>query len=199
MFKFIKKSSFILTLLLGSFAVNATLMDSSLMTDDHYITVTHDDGSVLDWAWVSSVSVNFTYDDFGVLENTLFSPDLIEGWELASSTELSYFLLNIDSDDFKNTLTDPGNGLDTHKKATYFWNDNFHEVNLDNLNEGDIKSSWVENSEYNFLGTSYYDTFYVRTHSTDPQPVPEPSTLMIFALGLIAFASKKKALLKSTK
>jgi len=42
---------------------------------------------------------------------------------------------------------------------------------------------------------SSYDTFYVRERPNleqEPKPVPEPSTLMIFALGLIALASKKR-------
>jgi len=198
MFKFIKNSAFSLVFLLSSFATNATLMDSSLLTDDHYITVTHDNGSILDWAWVSSVSVNFTYDG-GTLKNILYSPDLIAGWRLASSNEFNYFSQNIDSNDFKNTINNPGNGSDTHKIATYFWNDNYHNFNVNDLNNGYITSSWVENSEYNFFGISYFETFYVRTHSSDPQPVPEPSTLMIFTLGLIALASKKRIVFCTNK
>ena len=43
--------------------------------------------------------------------------------------------------------------------------------------------------------TPSYDTFYVRTslgQGNGNTPIPEPSTLMIFALGLIALAGKKK-------
>jgi len=74
MFKFIKKSSFILTFLLGSFAVNAGVIDYSVVkvtdNDDStldYISIKHDDGSSwLDWAWASSVSVQ--YDGFFILD-----------------------------------------------------------------------------------------------------------------------------------
>jgi len=184
-----KVFSFVLVIFLASSVANATLMDSSLLTDDHYITVTHGDGSVLDWAWVSSVSVNFTYDGNGDLSNTLYAPDLIEGWRTASVNEWNYFSQTIGANDFKNIPTDPGNGSDTHKIATYFWNDNFHEVYLYDFNSGDITSSWIEDSEYDFWGTSYYDTFYVRTHVANS--VPEPASILIFALALITLASRK--------
>jgi len=77
------------------------------------------------------------------------------------------------------------------------------------LERGDIQSSWSwsgvtkpfkdmsqaeKGAEINAImnaSGSSYDTFYVRAH-VDSKSVPEPSTLLIFALGLIALASKKR-------
>lgn len=197
MFKFIKKSSFTFVLFLSSFAVNATPIDyrwdASLLTDDYYITVDHGSGNFIDWAWVSSESVNLSFDDFDIVENTFYAPNSIDGWRLATDSEFSYFLQFYSSINFRNTPTDPGNGSDTYKMATYFWNDNaaYHDVvNASDFDDGYITSSWEEGTYYEFGGTSFYDTFYVRDHQS--QPVSEPSTLLIFAMGLIALASKKK-------
>jgi len=229
MFKFIKKSSFILTFLVGSFAVNAGLLtgdytitkftDSNIDTLD-YISVKHDDGSSwVDWAWASSVSVQydgfFNLDGNGELQfdidgnpilddpdndeyNELFSPEHVEGWRVATFDEFAFFQSFINLADFK----DESNNYIT---ATRFWNSiyiNVEDISIDAFGSTNYKtSSRVEGtfSDDDNIGTSTYDTFYVRTHSSDSTPIPEPSTLMIFALGLIAFASKKKALLKSTK
>jgi len=171
-------------------------MDSSLMTDDHYITVTHDDGSVLDWAWVSSNSVEYYYvtetingQDETYLDNRFFAPDTIAGWDVATPDEFNFFSNNIFLSDFTNT-----NG--SYITAHSFWNTNDEVFDSEDFNDGDIASAWVKDSTLNYnqnlIPDDYwFDTFYVRTH-TAPNPVPEPSTLMIFALGLITLASRKK-------
>jgi len=240
MFKFIKKSSFILMFLFGSFAVNANLIP---LTSNDYITVDHGNKNLIDWAWASSVNVqfdgDFTYDDLGNIQlefegayiydsfgkfidnptvgktispttyNELYAPDHIEGWRVATEDEFTFFQLNIGISDFR----DEKNNL-IH--ATSFWNSLYTDggdISIDAFESeasifngtGYKTSSWAEGSFFDFSAPditgdiSWYDTFYVRTHSSDLTPVPEPSTLMIFALGLIALASKKKAFLKSTK
>jgi len=230
MFKFIKKSSFILIFLLGSFTVSAGIINYSIVKHDKYITIKHNDGSSwLDWAWASSVNVQyydgdgrFTYDgddklilnsegkpldkDNNIISeslyNELYAPDHIEGWRKAKPPEFEFFQQYIELDDFKTDEKD-------YIEATSWWNslykkasDNDPDVYVDDdAFSGNMTNSWVKGSSYNFadddIGTSDYDIFYVRTHV--PTSVPEPSTLMIFALGLIALASKKKVLTKSTK
>jgi len=212
MFKLIRKSSFILTFLLGSFAVNANLLSSN------YIIVEHDNNHFVDWAWASSVNVQYDgffeldvngeliFDENGnpVLQdstdqyNELYAPEHIEGWRIATDEEFSFFQNNVGIESFINADK-------TYIVATSFWNSFYTEnedISIDafpesnGLNGSGYKaSSWVDGSFYdvdNYNPTWVYDTFYVRTHSSDPQPVPEPSTLMIFALGLTVLASKKK-------
>ncbi len=202
MFKFIKKSSFILTFLLGSFVVNANLMQ---LTNNDYITVDHGNNNLIDWAWASSNSVEYYYvtemNNNGLYETTLdnhfFAPETVTGWRVATTDEFNYFLGNIFLSDFTNS---DGSYITAHS----FWNTNDSVYDSGDFSLRDITSEWIEDSvldyNQNLIPNNYwFDTFYVRTHSADPQPVPEPSTLMIFALGLIAFASKNKAFLKSIK
>jgi len=89
-------------------------------------------------------------------------------------------------------------------EATSFWNSLYNDagdISVDAFGSTNYKtSSWIEGSFYDDNDnndTSYYDTFYVRTHGTTS--VPEPSTLLIFALGLIAFASKKSRVFNTNK
>ena len=216
MFNFIKKSSLIFIVFLSSFAVNANLILGS--TD--YVTISHgynEDGTenLIDWAWASSVSVQydgeFEYDGSGNLifdssgnpipvtpggtYNELFEPGHIEGWRTAESDEFSFFLSDVKIDSF---IDKEGNYI----VATSFWNSLYKDatrVSEDAFTSNYRTNLWVEGSVFDWSNlpvdyesdTSYYDTFYVRNH-VDPQPVPEPSTLLIFAMGLIALVSKQR-------
>lgn len=195
MFNYLKNSSFILCVLFSSFVVNATLIK-----DTHYITVDHGNGNLVDWAWASSTSVEFIYlteielingveTEISVLDNHFSAPDTITGWRVASTDEFNYFLNNIFLSDFTKTSGD-------YITAHNFWNTNDIGVDSIDFSNRDITSSWVKDSTLDYNqglepDMHWFDTFYARTH-VDTQPVPEPSTLMIFALGLIALASKKK-------
>nr|MBL0709860.1 PEP-CTERM sorting domain-containing protein [Colwellia sp.] len=196
---------------------NANLLSSN------YITVNHDN-HLVDWAWASMVSVQYDTDgsfkldvngdlsfdqngnpelkDDSDIYNEFYAPEHVEGWRVATEQEFNFFKSNILIDDF---IDDDDNYI----VATSFWNSLYTESNdisIDAFHIEDIyngtgykTSSWVEGSFNKDNDQSYYDTFYVRTHNSEPQPVPEPSTLMIFALGLIALASKKSIIFCTKK
>jgi len=211
MFNFIKKYCFIFVLFFCSFLANAGLIEGV-----NYIKVNHGteaNPNYIDWAWASFVSVEKYYDviydldgnikvdgngeDVIELVNTLKAPDTIFGWDNASEGELNYFIANVSIDRFINGAS--------FISAISFWNSNKDEViNSTDFEDGSVTGTWVEDSEYraevNLLlnnDTSYYDTFYVRRHVQTS--VPEPSTLLIFALGLIALASKKRVAFRTNK
>ena len=191
MFNIFKKTSFIICIFLTSFIANANLIQ-----DINYITVDHGNGELIDWAWASSSNVEYIYvtefvngQEVQVLDNHFFAPETILGWRLASTSEFNYFLNNIFLSDF--TKAD-GSFITAHS----FWNTNDTAPNSDDFNLRDITSTWVENSVLDFnrglMPDNYwFDTFYVRTHQ-DVQSVPEPTTLLIFSLGLIALVTRKK-------
>jgi len=146
-----------------------------------------------DWAWVSPVNTQFhdcaaEISDADlyltiVLENSgcsnqLLAPQYREDWRFATQQELIVIFdtltLNAFYDEDKSKFI----------QATEYWNTNFVGIDYLNFAKNFIAGEWSDNIAF--------ETFYVRTHSSNPQPVPEPSTLMIFALGLIVLASKKK-------
>jgi len=53
-------------------------------------------------------------------------------------------------------------------------------------------NSFLEAGQIEGTTGSTFDTFYFRVQGSRTIPVPEPSTLIIFALGLIALVSKKR-------
>jgi len=194
---------FITSLVLSNTS-NATLItDSSLLTSEHYVTYVGTDVTI-DFAWASIVNTEYWGDPSLVTTNRLYAPDLHQGWDYATENDLDILFANFVLDDFDNK-----DG--TYIQAVSFWNSIFDDIvsrstisirgelietidleNLGHYNRDSVSSFWVstgENGRYEFL--SGKETFYVRKTNTSI-PVPEPSTLMIFALGLIALASKKR-------
>ncbi|OUR59931.1 hypothetical protein A9Q74_15440 [Colwellia sp. 39_35_sub15_T18] len=195
--KFVLAFTFIISLV-SSNMVNATLItDSSLLTSDHYVTY-EGGGVIIDFAWASPVNVEYWGDPDLNTTNRLYAPELHEGWGYASDSDIDILFANFTIDDFSN-----GDG--SYIQAVSFWNSVFDDIvltlngvvfdgNLLDYTPGKVSSEWassgVDGSQV--LGSGN-ETFYVRTTIiNNPAPIPEPSTLMIFALALIALASKKR-------
>ena len=192
-----------ITSLVFSSSSNATLItDSALLTSDNYVTYAGN-GVTIDFAWASLVNVEYWGDPDLDTTNRLYAPELHQGWGYASADDLDILLTNFTLDDFSN-----GDG--TYIQAVSFWNSIFDDIvlrlniggvdmvfdgNLLDYAPGKVSSYWISAGVdgSNVIGGGN-ETFYVRKTFTQnpPQPVPEPSTLMIFALGLIALASKKR-------
>lgn len=132
-----------------------------------------------DWAWVSPVNLE---DFYG--QNTLYAPKLQKNWEFADQTLLNILKTELTLANFTDI-----NGAVIH--AAQFFNSDFHSVDEDNFNPDSLSSEWYLPDAFMPSFYGQYETFYVRK-TNNSTPVPEPSTLMIFALGIIALASKKK-------
>ena len=133
-----------------------------------------------DWAWVSPYNV----EDASILgfTNTLYAPELQENWQFADDALLTILRTELTVDDF--TAAD---GI-TIIQATDFFNSDANFVNTNEFSTA--TSELLEPSDPMYIFASVfgaYETFYVR-----PAQVPEPSTLMIFALGLVTLVSKKR-------
>lgn len=170
MIKYYLKLATFFVLLLSSVA-HAGLITSDL-TEDNYITVGN-----LDWAWASPVNVPL------VLDNTLYAPTFHTDWRYAVGNEL-LILQSLTLEDFE--VRDVNGNLLYIKQAVEYWNDISTHIDVSDFNEKMRASAWTNDpqNEYN------YETFYVR----DVAQVPEPSTLLIFAIALIALSMKKRAI-----
>jgi hypothetical protein len=202
MIKFIRKFLIVLSFISAGVA-NATLITEDL-TEDNYATI-----GQLDWAWASVINTN------GVAQNEIYGPaDVFDAalnvtWRYANDDELSAFITLILSDpnyylDLFTLKDNLGNivkdGLNIkYKHAIPFWNSDYEDVysgsggNTDNFLAGKINSkvSTFSGSFNPFVASPedwYYETFYVRN---TPSQVPEPSTIMIFAIALIALSMRK--------
>jgi len=172
------------------FLASATLLLPSDDIDDasYQAYVVFDDR---DWAWVSPVNVQFydcseeidspesylttVLDNSGCV-NQLLAPQYREGWRFATESELDtiFNVLTLTSFyDFDN---------DMFIQATEYWNTSFINIDYLNFQSNKISGNWGDNKEF--------ETFYIRDHNS--QPVPEPSTLLIFSLGLIALTNRNK-------
>jgi len=132
-----------------------------------------------DWAWVSPVNLE---DYYG--QNILYAPELHKNWMFADQTLLNILKTELTLADFTDI-----NGNAIH--AAQFFNSEYHYVDKDNFKPESISSEWIAPNAFMASFFGQYETFYIRVHA-DSKSVPEPSTLMIFALGLIALASKKR-------
>ncbi|MBA6348450.1 MULTISPECIES: PEP-CTERM sorting domain-containing protein [unclassified Colwellia] len=129
------------------------------------------------WVWASYVNTEF-YDG-----NQLMSPEdfhLNEGWRFATTNEELFELSELTLSDFTN---DNGSLIE----AAIYWNTRYMGVDSLNLDDSDISSVWVSNVHDNF----FFDTFYVRN---TPAQVPEPTTIMIFAIALIALSMRNRVI-----
>jgi len=179
---------------------NATLItDSSLLTSEHYVTYESDD-VIIDFAWASSVNVEYWGDPDLDTTNRLYAPDLHQGWSYATDEDLNILFANFELDDFSN-----GDG--TYIQAVSFWNTVFDDIvlrlniggvemvfdgNLLDYTPGKVSSEWASSG---VDGTTTLaggnETFYVRK-TIKSLPVPEPSSIFIFAIALIALAGRRK-------
>jgi len=153
-------------LLIQSSSAFATLITTDL-TDDTYITV-----NGLDWTWASPVNSEI----FGL--NELMAPSF-HGWRFATNEELTFLKTSLTLADF---TRDDG----TYIHSASYWNTFYTDINTLNFIDDAVSSNWVAESAFN----SYFETFYVREAQT--KPVPEPTNIAIFGIGLIALAFRKK-------
>jgi hypothetical protein len=201
MIKYSLKLAAFFFLLLSSVA-HATLITTDL-TEDNYVTI-----GELDWAWASIISANgpdFTNVISGPKE--VFEPSLDVQWRIATSDELSHFISQIlidpaaylslfeKKDSAGNTLKDGQNRV-LYKNAFTFWNteinddDLFSGNNTENFMDGKIKGQVSTYGVNDAFPTDWkFETFYVRDVK-----VPEPSSILIFAIALIALSLRKRAI-----
>lgn len=162
-------------LLLVSSSAFAGLITSDL-TEDDYITY-----NGIDWAWASPINVTPYYS------NLLMAPEFHDGWRYATEEELNILRTELTIADF--TRTDAF-GVTYYVEAVEYWNTELTSVDIDvdDFNSGKINSMLTLNmpTEWDF------ETFYVRATNANAN-VPEPTTLFIFAAGLLGFAIRKRS------
>ena len=192
MIKFAQTILFVCGALLSVKAHATLITDSDLITDEHYITVND-----IDFAWVSPVNVEIW--SFGDYQNILHAPKLHDGWDYATDAEIQMLLDNAPLSAF---LKDDG----TYRNAVQFWNTLFDDVvyynfadtpiedssNLENYLSGKVKSEWTVGDM--FADTASYETFYVRRNIDSANPIPEPTSILIFALGILLLSVRNKFL-----
>jgi hypothetical protein len=190
MIKFILKSIFSVVLLFSS-ASNAGIIESDL-TDQHFITYNE-----IDWTWASPVNAT----SWG--NNTLYGPEAHAGWRYATQDELNILRYTLTPSAFLKT---DENGQDYYVQSVEYWNDVFTSITLSgdvdggvsitNFSDGFITSGFSYNGYYHDMGfeeVDFWETFYVRDVADRvTTQVPEPSTLAIFAIALIALSLKKR-------
>ena len=207
MIKLFIKLFFVFSLVL-SFASQATLI-TAINTDeisaDNYIVYEYNN-ILYDVAWASKVNSQRWY--FDNTFNTLFAPTIQSGWEYATlngTNNLDIFS-GLSGTEILALFTDSNNNL---IQAFEYWNSEFSSTTeTSDILAPRIRSEWIISwdqykNDYPTLADMYinnipgasYDTFYIRpslANGNGSTPVPEPSTLMTFALGLIALACKKR-------
>lgn len=188
MIKFITTFLVVLSFFAVSVA-NATLITDDL-SEDTYIT--HNN---IDWTWASPVN----QATWGT--NTLYGPSLHTGWRYASLSELDYLRNTLTLSAF--TKQDAG-GNDVYIHSVQYWNDIFLSItqtidpvsspSIDNFRDGYISS---DPDYYSNFGSDvgHWDRFYVRDIANRPiATVPEPSTIMVFTIAVIALSIRKRAI-----
>jgi len=124
------------------------------------------------WVWASGVNTEI------YSLNTLRAPDFFserKGWRFATEVDELVELATLTLADFTN-----GNEL---LHAALYWNTWLMSVSPEAFEDEHLASVWVDGS--------VYDTFYLRDI---PSEVPEPSTLLIFAIALITLSLRKRAI-----
>jgi hypothetical protein len=183
MIKFSFKLATFLVLLLSSVA-HATLITTDL-TEDNYVTI-----GDLDWTWASPVNAQW-------ITNTIYTPDSIvglgwdrEGWRHATDDELSVFINTRDITDFISYFDASNEAV--YKNSFVYWNTDTSIIKVEEVDEEAFINGHIETYLVGDNGGSSwaYETFYVR----DVAQVPEPSTIMIFAIALIALSLRKRAI-----
>lgn len=136
-----------------------------------------------DWTWASSVNTTtFEGEDptTGLfVTNTFEDPTVHAGWMFVEGNELQTLFSELMFTDFQR------NGMVVQSAA--YWNSDFVHVDVFNFSE----RSGVKTPDGSVQ--NYFETFYVRASNTQaPATVPEPTTLFIFAAGLVGFALRKR-------
>jgi len=131
-----------------------------------------------DWAWVSPVNI----ESFG--GNTLYAPELQKNWQYADQTLLNILKTELTIADF---TADNGNIIHSAK----FFNSIFEHVDEDNFSPDALSSELTDPDEFMADLLLGFETFYVRV-ANDSKPIPEPSTLIIFAFGIFVLVRTKK-------
>lgn len=166
----------------------------------------------IDIAWASSVNAETWYvslDEY----NTLLAPTTHSGWNYATAAQWD-MITALTGDELLALFTRESDG--SLIQAFEHWNTLFEgDLDSSNVLNGKINSHWswsvpvgedtdnlteaqiiAQILEIDSVSTSYYDTFYFRTSSAGspnaPAPVPEPATILIFAVALIVMVSKKR-------
>ncbi|NQZ21669.1 MAG: PEP-CTERM sorting domain-containing protein [Colwellia sp.] len=176
MIKFI--SVFLLVVVVSiSNAAHAGIISADIdLSEDAYTTV-----GGLDWTWASSINVGTR--DSNTFEDASFRA--LFGWRTLLPEELLIL---------KNDLT-----IDEHFKnidgsiiqSLQYWNTDLTVLiadDIQNFNDNLIKGA-IDNSFPNQIFQWHFETFYVRN---TPSQVPEPSTIMIFAIALIVLSMRKR-------
>lgn len=195
MIKFTQKCLFIFVLLFLN-PVQAGLITSDL-TEDNYIVI--DD---LQWAWASPINVEIWGN------NTLYAPELHNGWGYATPAQLELLKAAIRADLADNvfelfTRSNSNGTFFVH--AFEYWNSFYSSVNeTDDVTAEIVRSVWAENdplapdsASLAYMLMEQADTFYVRVNAQQgggSVDVPEPTTLLIFGFGLIALSLRNKFL-----
>ena len=177
------KFTFKLLILLFTSSVFSSSVFASLITDDltpdTYITY-----EGYDWTWASPVNTSIykgtdpTHNEY--VTNVFEDPSFHAGWMFIEGSELKELFLQLTLADFQR------NGEIVQSVA--YWNSDFVHVDISDFESGSksgvksAKESLVEN----------YETFYVRASLPEAAQVPEPTTLFIFAAGLVGFALRKR-------
>jgi hypothetical protein len=191
MIKFSIKLAGFLAIFLSSVA------HAGLITKDSYVTIDE-----LDWAWASRVSVQYHNGDKDNNDNELYAPTIHDGWDYATEEQLATFISNrnindfISKDEYGNAVKD-ANGETVYIIAFSFWNSIYHELDLDDpfgsiITDVDhFMNGSIQSKDPKDVDSSDWSDqmFYVRTAQ-----VPEPSTIMIFAIALIALSMRKRAI-----
>jgi hypothetical protein len=209
---FIKVSFTVCFLFIGASQATILPLNGDDLTTDDYI-VYNKDGVNYDIAWASQVSSEVWFVDNDYNYNLLFAADYHVGWSFAGENgipTIEEIFLGITGAELLAEFT--RNGEFVH--AFEYWN-SFFDTPENGLNLGnkEVASAWgwsipsgtdidalsfseKQNLDFeiNDLDTGY-DTFYIRSSQVQgngPTPVPEPTTILIFALGLIALVCKNK-------
>jgi hypothetical protein len=150
------------------------------LTDDTYITY-----KGYDWTWAAPVSVtNLSGIDPTTdvdVDNVFEDPTVHTGWMAIIDNEIKKLFAELTLSHFQR------NGEIIQSVA--YWNSHFVHVDIADFN---IKVGVKGADGYIYEEN---DTFYVRDIADRPTAqVPEPSTLMIFAIALIALSMRKRVI-----
>lgn len=211
MMKFFIKIIFVVSLFFSEVSQSTILpLDTTSITSEDYIVYNYA-GVDYDIVWASNVNTQRWYTDRSYNFNTLFAPSFYENsrWAYAGEDDIPDLLTifsGLSGAEVESLFIINNN----YVHAFSHWNSVFDDVinNNDILNK-DIKSTWswfapepdinlndmsekkLQRTEILSTSGATYDTFYVRK-TNSPVLVPEPSTLIIFALGIMMLVSKRR-------
>jgi len=140
-----------------------------------------------DWDFVWASPIN-TADYYG--QNTLHNPEIQKNWMFAEESDEAFYILHnvLTIEHFTGT---DSSGSTYYIHAAEYFNSNFSYVDVDDF--GMKRSQHVAEDDIFKAFKEQYETFYVRSVADRPTAeVPEPATLMIFAVALIALSMRTR-------